>query len=419
MDLLSWAKENGSELGAVSIDSSTESGLLLRAIHDIQPGSTVVSCSYKTMLSYLNVALSTVSTFPSDFVKSLELEDPNIIGHFFLVQQYLLGRESFWWPYIQLLPQPDQPEKLGIPALWPDGDLLFLAGTNAQPPVEKRKQMWRDEWEKGVGLLDADKREIYTYDLYQWAATIFGSRSFRASLTAPEDQIQGAKLSIEATNLVLEHVKLDRFSILLPLVDLGNHNGTNEVDWSQNSSKSAFALLNREFIPQGSEVFNYYGDKSNSELLVAYGFTLPGSQHDVVNLKVTPGPSATSLRRSQSCYLRPHPTAPEAEFMFQVRLIPDTQDGPSGLPELRPFSHGLIDTIACMVANNRETQYISAHPEFCFESGIDHFDSIMSRNFIHVLYILQEKLKSEIARIKSHESLLGQVLCLSLSFYYD
>lgn len=412
MDLVTWARENGTEVGAVSIESSVESGLLLRATKDIQPGSKIVGCSYKTMLSYLNVALDSTSAeevFPEKFVKALEIEDPNIIGYFFLVQQYLLGSKSFWWPYIQLLPQPDQPEKLGIPILWSEEDFEFLAGTNAEPPVRQRRRMWQDEWKKGFELLpNHSERENYTYDLYQWAAAIFGSRSFRASLTVPEDQIRNSIVSEEVKSLILEHVKVDRFSVLLPLLDLGNHNGVNEVEWSQDPTKGVFTLSNSTFIPKDSEVYNYYGHKSNSELLVAYGFTLPGLQHDVVNLKVTPGSDAMLLRRSQACHSIPEPSQAEKEFMYQVRST-SVQSKASQLPELQPFSHGLIDTMACMIANTRERQYIASHPDFCLDLGIDQLNGSMSRNYVQVMYILRAKLKSEIARIQNHVLGLGQV----------
>jgi hypothetical protein len=421
MDLLAWAKENGTEVGAVSIESSEESGLLLRATQDISPGSKIVSCSYSTMLSYLNVVsipLSAPGAFPIEFVNNLEVDDPNIIGHFFLVQQYLLGADSFWWPYIRLLPQPDQPEKLGIPILWSNEDQQFLAGTNAEPPIKQRRQMWQQEWEKGVSLLHSyNEIEKYTYGLYQWAAAIFGSRSFRASLTVPEEEITIAKLHPENTNLILEHIRQDKFSVLLPVLDLGNHNGVNEVDWLPEPNRAVFTLSNRNFIAKGKEVYNYYGHKSNSELLTAYGFTLSGSEHDVVNLKVTPGHDALLLRRSQACHSIPEPNQPEKEFMFQVRSITTQPNGDTeGLRELRPFSHGLIDTMACMVATEREKAYITSHSGVCFSDSLNKAMGPLPRNMIQVLYILQAKLQSEIVRIDKHGSNLGRVLFRTLMF---
>jgi hypothetical protein len=72
-----------------------------------------------------------------------------------------------------------------------------------------------------------DWRE-YSYELYQWAATIFGTRSFRASLTLPVEYCE------------LGHIKEDRFSFLLPILDIGNHNG-------RYSSKSHVSRVVRQF----------------------------------------------------------------------------------------------------------------------------------------------------------------------------
>lgn len=48
---------------------------------------------------------------------------------------------------------------------------------------------------------------------------------------------------------------------------------------------------------RGSEVFNNYGAKSNDELLLGYGFVLPGNPEDFVSLKM--GTSAEDSRPSE------------------------------------------------------------------------------------------------------------------------
>jgi hypothetical protein len=220
------------------------------------------------------------------------------------MQQYLLGERSFWWPYIRLLPQPDKPSS--IPALWPEEDQRYLDGTNAEPAIKRRTDMWNEEWRKSIELLQhrLENWEEYTYTLYIWAASIFGSRSFRPSLTIPDLLVPDHK----------EHVTKDKFSILLPVMDIGNHNGMNNVNWKPNPATGVFALSNRDSIRQNDQIFNYYGNKSNSELLVGYGFTLPtvpDLDRDVVNLKLKPGAEVLELRRSQYCHVIPR--EPEEE----------------------------------------------------------------------------------------------------------
>jgi hypothetical protein len=142
------------------------------------------------------------------------------------MQQYLMGKESYWYHYIRLLPQPGDVRSLGIPIWWPDSDRKFLKGTNAEPAIETRRSMWREEWELGVGLLEDEmERMKYGYELYQWAATIFGSRSFRASLC-------GVELVLgDGMERVKEHLRKDRFSILFPILDIGNHDCADNAVW--------------------------------------------------------------------------------------------------------------------------------------------------------------------------------------------
>jgi protein-histidine N-methyltransferase len=413
-DLLAWAKKHQTSLHPdVEIYQDLHTGLSFRATKDLSAATKIVNCSYQTTLSYLNAVTKSSffqnhqsMPFPAEFINALKQDDPKIIGHFFLVQQFLMGEKSFWCHYIQLLPQPDEPEHLGIPIWWPETDRRFLDGTNAEPPIKKREEMWREEWTKGIALLQGrfEDWEEYTYTLYQWAATIFGSRSFRASLTIPEDILEQSQAPLGDLSVTLDHVRKDRFSVLLPVLDIGNHNGVNEVDWLLDPIAGHFTLAARDTFNEGCQIFNYYGDKSNSELLVGYGFILPNPDNDKVNLKLTPSPVAMQLRRSQSCHVIRDQTQAEQEFMFHVR----TSNGKSGCQDvLSAFSEGLIDTLVCMVANAKERKFIEQNSDYCIEKVLAPFGGSLSRAFIHALSILCEKLEYEMKRIEITGSNLG------------
>jgi hypothetical protein len=159
-----------------------------------------------------------------------------------------------------------------------------------------------------------------------------------------------------------------------------------------------FNFSNREMIKEGSQIFNYYGQKSNSELLVAYGFILQNTDVDTLNLKLTPSPTALRLRRSQTCHVIRDPN-PEQEVMFTLKMAADVQ----GL-----FSHGLIDMISCMVVNRREQRFIKRNPGYCLEKNhAMKSGNSLSRTYVRALYILQKKLEYEIVRIQESGSNLG------------
>lgn len=269
--------------------------------------------------------------------------------------------------------------------------------------IKKREAMWKGEWAKGIALLQDrfENWEKYTYPLYQWAASIFGSRSFRASLTIAEEFMGQSQSDLPLT---LNHIRKDRFSVLLPIVDIGNHNGVNQVVWLRDPVAGYFSLSSRGQIPNGSQIFNYYGNKSNSELLVAYGFILPNSENDRVNLKLTPSADAIVLRRSQSCHVIHDHSQPEQEFMFHVKTG-NRKSGVRGV--LDSFSEGLLETLVCMVANARERKFIVESPGYCVEKVSKPFGGPLSRAFIRALSILCEKVEHETKRIETSGSSLG------------
>jgi hypothetical protein len=78
--------------------------------------------------------------------------------------------------------------------------------------------------------------------------------------------------------------------VLIPGVDALNHARAQPVSWvvtsSSASTSAAIALVTHKASNPGSEIFNNYGAKPNSELLLGYGFTLPANPEDTILLKI-------------------------------------------------------------------------------------------------------------------------------------
>jgi hypothetical protein len=419
-ELLQWARVHNTSLhDSVSICQDPVTGLSFKATEDIPAGTKLAASSYETSLSYLNAtgiynaqfkSHSTEQGFPAEFIDALKVENPHIIGHFFLVQQYLLGEKSFWWNYIRLLPQPDDPEALGIPVGWPEADLKFLTGTNAEPPIQKKLKLWQNEWGLGIWNLrnNMSNWHVFSYKLYQWAASIFGSRSFRASLTVAEDIVNNS-VSHGVVAMNRDHIRHDHFSVLFPVLDIGNHDGVKRVEWSKSPETGQFIFLSTEKMEQGSQIFNFYGNKSNSELLVGYGFILHTPEQDIVNLKITPAPEAAELRRIQACHQHSTLSRPEEEFMFYVRRQRAFEKSDDGVIGLQIFSHGLFEALLCMVANSRERQYIQKHPEYCVQNSPIMFSGPLYKALFQSLEILSVKLTLDKKKILDTGKDLGFV----------
>ena len=78
--------------------------------------------------------------------------------------------------------------------------------------------------------------------------------------------------------------------MLIPGVDALNHARALPVSWvvtpSSASTLAAITLVTHKASNPGSEIFNNYGAKPNSELLLGYGFTLPANPEDTILLKI-------------------------------------------------------------------------------------------------------------------------------------
>lgn len=93
----------------------------------------------------------------------------------------------------------------------------------------------------------------------------------------------------------------DSYPVLIPGVDALNHARAQPVSWvvtsptsaqhgntstSISASTSSISLVTHNASSAGTEIFNNYGAKPNSELLLGYGFTLPANPDDTIVLKI-------------------------------------------------------------------------------------------------------------------------------------
>lgn len=272
--LVDWAAQHGALLNpSVEVYQDDTTGLSFRvkrgADTSLAAFEPIVTLPTNLTLSYLS-ALSDEG--PDPFPKTLiEHAAPHVTGRLFLIKEYLRGEESFWWPYIQALPQPDDRASWALPPFWPDHEAELLDGTNVEVGIEKIKGDVRREVKETLSLLSLygdgktfEKSRFST--LYQWAYCIFSSRSFRPSLVLSRAQ----EKSLPAG------VKIDDFSVLLPLFDIGNHDMTTEIRWDLRDDSSCELKVGKPHTP-GQQIFNNYSMKTNAELLLGYGFLIPAT----------------------------------------------------------------------------------------------------------------------------------------------
>lgn len=160
----------------------------------------------------------------------------------------LRERDRRWAPYLASLPTtfPRHPQYYG-----PD-EIHALRGTAFVELLAARRGRLMEEyaWTRGVP-------ELAGLEPGEWllARALATSRSFSCG----------------------------RGEAFVPFADLMNHAVDPGTSWSCDPL-DGFRLRAERDIPAGSEVFDGYGRKSNSRLLIGYGFTLPDNRADDVEL---------------------------------------------------------------------------------------------------------------------------------------
>ena len=152
--LTTWFRKHGGRLHpAVEIVDGRDSGgfhLRARRGHEIQAGTTIIACPHSLTLSVLDLE-SADEPWPEEF--KLQLKDsPEVLTRFFLIQQILMGPDSFWWPYINLLPSSLGPEPL-TPMYYDEADSAWIHGTNLDAARISRLKQWKEEYENAIELL--------------------------------------------------------------------------------------------------------------------------------------------------------------------------------------------------------------------------------------------------------------------------
>lgn len=411
--LVEWATRHGASLHSdVDVYQDPETGFSFRvkptATSPLVPWEPVVTLPTKLSLSYINALQPEGSSRPAFQQDFLSKTPPHVVGRWFLAKQYLLGEESFWWPYIQALPQPKDIEEWALPPFWPDDDAELLEGTNVEVGLEKMRGDVKKEYSDAAELLKLygdEKDKAVTMKLYQWSYCIFSSRSFRPSLVLSEKEQQSLP----------QGVSIDDFSVLLPLFDIGNHDMTADVRWDlqQGGGQNTCELKVGKEFKQGQQVYNNYSMKTNAELLLGYGFMIPPSDelhNDYTHVrKRTNTPKA-----SEEYYISARPMDHPSSLLGRYRQEL-TVDLPPEKPMLSAFRHlqpDMVWDIFCTLTQPGErTELLPVSPgadekeaererQRKFFSGQVDVESPLYVHLEHTVAIIQNKVMQELERLE-------------------
>ncbi|KAI5254280.1 SET domain-containing protein [Aureobasidium subglaciale] len=288
-----WFRNNGGYLHpAVHLAHDEDQGSHFRATAVIEPGTHVLTVPHSLSMSNLNAQVDDDFPVFRTHAKEFTVEG---LSFFYLMAQWLKKDKSFWKPYLDILPTPEQ--GFETPIFYDEEDRKWLEGTDLHPTLLGREAAWKRYWEDGVQVMKSAGMDVteYTWELFRWAATVYSSRSFNGLTVTPRgsqhwtaykhDSNGGSTVLLNHSDYIEDWKK---FSVLFPAIDIGNHNPNARVDWTYDPDR--FSLNVSERIEPGSQVYNNYGPKSSEELLMGYGFCAPGNPYDGLLLAMRPPP---------------------------------------------------------------------------------------------------------------------------------
>ncbi|RMY54124.1 hypothetical protein D0865_04899 [Hortaea werneckii] len=353
-----WLRDNGGYLHPdlrVAVDAG--SGTHWRATAALDPGTKVSSVPHSLALSYLNALVDDAyPVFGQNREKFVGVEN---IGFFYLMTQYINKQTSFWKPYLDSLPSPE--DEFTTP-MWFDSaqDMLWLEGTDASFTTLGRKEIYEHYHQIGLDILSQAGMDTqpYTWNLFRWAVTIFTSRSFSSRAISPQETKYWTSYKTNAQGQ-RQTVLLDmsqtpsedlHFSVLFPIQDVPNTSHESHIDWTFDPGR--FNMAVGDFIEAGGEVFNNYGSKGNDELLIGYGFCMPENPHDSIVLTLKPPPEdlQATLRRTHPGYFTIQGEWNSEHVTFRLKQPMDT---PSGKQIFIALPEALLDLMICIVRHER------------------------------------------------------------------
>lgn len=277
---LAWLRDNGATFPKIKYPAFNTVGAVRGtvAVADIAPEEKMLCIPSKLLISPPNALKTTIAHVfkdPRSFPRrSFGAEEITVM----LMHEKLLGKASFYHPYIDVLPNPGTVEK------WSAKDLAEFQDSRFTPTIMRlREQKHRAAYQRLIGRLTSLFPDVFSFEQHTLELFLFATRTVQA-------RAFGRRLSWMA---------------LVPLADNLNHANVStkyDMDVGGNDMFRLFPT-NGNCYKKGDEVFNSYGRRDNHHLLLYYGFALTNNEWDVFDLDF-------DVKEFMSCYANTHTHLP-------------------------------------------------------------------------------------------------------------
>ena len=144
---------------AIRISYDENAGVHYRTVAAIATSSTLASAPHSITLSYLNALVD--DAFPV-FRQQRHRFKVEAIGFFYLMTQYVNLEHSFWKPYLETIPGPQ--DEFTQPMFFEDtDDILWLEGTDVWYTITARKEVYKQYYQDGIAVLKEAGIDVQPY----------------------------------------------------------------------------------------------------------------------------------------------------------------------------------------------------------------------------------------------------------------
>jgi len=304
--LIGWLQDNGMWLSTMSgfgraphpmrvegdtVDDFEPSGRGLLARKDITQGQPLVEINTKLVMTKKRAQEVLGSKLvPDDMGEYLAIA-------MLLVHERALGEKSFWAPYIDILPTA---EEVGQSFVWEEEELALLTGSGVIDSTRSLQTKLVNEYNSLVPAIIEHGSHLALHDAFEYEAFVWAmSMLFSRGVNLRE---------IEELAMV-------------PYADLINHSPYSQAYFMTNNvplskQKEVVLYADRNYA-KNDQVLISYGQKSNAELLLLYGFVIDRNLFDQVELTVSLQPD-DPMYDEKVAFLRSQGLAPRLAFPLLI-----------------------------------------------------------------------------------------------------
>eukprot|EP00467_Chlorarachnion_reptans_P018918 CAMPEP_0114497662 /NCGR_PEP_ID=MMETSP0109-20121206/6453_1 /TAXON_ID=29199 /ORGANISM="Chlorarachnion reptans, Strain CCCM449" /LENGTH=636 /DNA_ID=CAMNT_0001675077 /DNA_START=367 /DNA_END=2277 /DNA_ORIENTATION=- len=251
LELKRWLKAGGAEFSDLDVKEYFEEVRGIESTSKLSKGSEIISIPLEYIITDILAASSAIgSKIEALFPPSEERTHSYYAMHGYLLEEMEKGSESFWWPYLRLLPRKFP----GHPLIWEKKDKKLLSGTLSLKYLNRQLHQLREDYNKMVVGIPGFGR--FSFKDFVWAHLVISTRCYSA-------EIKGVKASA-----------------MVPLADMFNHELENPgATWGYQDDHHAFIVTMDKDMERGAQISVPYGGYSSSRLFTHYGFQVPGDRH--------------------------------------------------------------------------------------------------------------------------------------------